>query len=277
MLQTGNGFRSGAPRAAGIAIAAASLLIAPVAAQAAQPALVLDGGANWGVKQSFRNYVTTTAMGSYEASDGATKTADGSIDWTPASGTVGPAKNAVDIGFGGLVHFEGHQGQLDVKLSDIRLQMNGETGTLFVDAESKSLQSGQVQTFDDVDFAAVSAAGVAPVESTDTTEWGPLPMTLTENGAAAFAGFYQPGTALDPISFTVEKTTTAGAIEAVGKQKVELERRQDRRRRGGLRGHRVRSHRPEEAERRRHQREGDRPGGRRGRQGRQDQGQGRGR
>ena len=208
--------------AAALACASLAMLI-PGAAQAAeQPSLVLDGAANWGVKQSFRNYVTgPSAMGSYEASQGATKAADGTIDWTPASGSVGPKATTVDIGFGGLVHFTGHQGQLDVKISDIRLQMNGETGILYVDAESKSLQSGEVQTFEDVDFANVSAAGVpAPTDSTDSLLWGPLPMTLSENGVAAFAGFYDAGTALDPISFSVEKTAEPGGFETAGKQKV---------------------------------------------------------
>jgi hypothetical protein len=63
---------------------------------------------------------------------------------------------------------------------------------------------------DQARIAGLGTGAVGPVDTGGTVTWSGLTTTLTETGAAAFAGFFTAGTALDPLSFTVT-TGTGGA------------------------------------------------------------------
>lgn len=152
----------------------------------------------WGVKQSFRSYVTgSIAHGSVELSGVAEN--GGDYRWTGGSGSVNVADAAGRIAFDGTVRFTGHDGQLDLTISDPRVIMTGSTGVLVADVFSKSLQGP------DVDAASVALAtlDLSDVSTSGSRVIGSaVPATLTENGAKAFGGFYSAGTALDSVAFT---------------------------------------------------------------------------
>ena len=187
-----------------ISLVLAGLVAGLVLASSASASTVVDGTANWGVKQSFRNYVIGAAGGSYDASNGATKLEDGTIDFTPGSGTIDLAEVTGDVTFGGSVHFTGHSGALDVTVTDPPVVYDGTSGTLYADVTSKSLSTGDTESFPGVDFATLDLTGAAPVQEGDSIVADRNTATLTEDGSAAFAGFYPAGTALDPVSFAVE-------------------------------------------------------------------------
>ncbi|TDD47495.1 hypothetical protein E1263_34375 [Kribbella antibiotica] len=166
------------------------------------------GSLDWGLKATFRSYVEgPIAHGSIAVQAPATRSTDGTFRFANGTGT------AEKVGFEGGVYFKGHEMQagnplLEVTVRDIRVALNGSTGKIIADVVSKSLETGQPSTYDDVELAALDFAG-KPVEIKDgvATVVG-APATLTEAGVPAFAGFYTAGTALDPVSFAVRLTTT---------------------------------------------------------------------
>lgn len=191
-----------------VAVAAAATFAAlPGGSALAAPATVVAGEADWGVKASFRSYVTgPIAHGTVTPGGGATANADGSFRFQPATGTYDSATGAITSALGGSVRFTGHDGQLDLNISDIRVQRGAgaAAGQLVADVESRELGSADVQIFPDVTFADLDFAGVAPSNSGQTSTWAGVPATLTESGADAFAGFYTAGTELDPVTLSLQ-------------------------------------------------------------------------
>jgi hypothetical protein len=195
------------PVAAALAVAlgTAGLLIGPLVSTA-QAATVSDGYLDWGVKQSFRNYISgPIAHGTITTSEGATKNADGTFRFPSATGSADADADTAALAFTGKVEFTGHDSGtgplLYMTIEDIRVTLTGSGGTLVADVISKSLSSGQLTTYDDVEFATLADTDLTA--GTDTVTGTGIGATLTEAGSPAFAGFYPAGTALDPVSFTV--------------------------------------------------------------------------
>jgi hypothetical protein len=123
------------------------------------------------------------------------------------------------VGTTGKVQFSGHAGQLDFTIFNVRVVLDGTASgpCLIADADTRKLHGGGVQeAYRDVRFAKLDTTGIAPVGNT----WTNVPATLTAEGSPAFAGFYDPGEALDPVTFTYTtgtgSGTPAGACEKRG-------------------------------------------------------------
>ena len=125
-----------------LTLAAAGLLIASPPASAASET-VTSGSLQWGVKSSFRAYLSTPgAAGGVTASGGATD--NGSVTTFPvnASGSVvDTAAGSADIKYSGSVRFYGHAAtvggtdyQLDLNLTNVNVVVSGTTGTVFADS-----------------------------------------------------------------------------------------------------------------------------------------------
>lgn len=195
--RTSNRFR---PFAAATVVAL-GLLTGPFVGTA-QAATVSGGYLDWGVKQSFRNYISgPIAHGAITTSEGATKNADGTFRFPTATGAVDADADTSQLAFTGKVQFTGHDGLLDMTIKDIRVTLTGSGGTLVADVISKSLSSGQLTTYDDVEFATLADTDLTAANGTVTGT--AIGATLTAAGAPAFADFYPAGTALDPVSFSV--------------------------------------------------------------------------
>ncbi|GGV17418.1 hypothetical protein GCM10010495_34730 [Kitasatospora herbaricolor] len=185
---------------AGLALAAFG---APAVAFGAGPTEVTydTGSLDWGVKQSFRSYVTGPAgQGSIELTGGATRNADGTFRFGFGSARYDLGSHTLSAAFTGGVRFLAHGGQLDVGLSDLRLTTSGTTGTLTADTASKE-QVGAPQATErqDVPLATFTVGR-------DTTTGAATPARLTEEGAKVFAGFYPAGSDLDPLSLLLART-----------------------------------------------------------------------
>ena len=156
---------------------------------------------DWGVKTSFRTYITgPIASGTVETEGGAT-TVTGGYRWAAGTGSYAVATGAADISYPGAVHFSGHAGALDVRFADPRITLSGDgTGALLVHATSKGLTPGS-----DIDATVTLAtlSGAVPTVTGQTASFSAVAAALTTDGAAAFAGFYPAGTALDPLSFSI--------------------------------------------------------------------------
>lgn len=108
-------------------------------------AVLVAAGCNgtWGIRQSYRNYLTSPiAAGSITTADGATwaagtGTGKGPFKWPIESSSYNPTTKVGSIQFGGTVHTVGHQTPggwvLDSTFSRPRLAISGNTATLYVD------------------------------------------------------------------------------------------------------------------------------------------------
>ncbi|MEK2494704.1 HtaA domain-containing protein [Kitasatospora purpeofusca] len=197
--------------AAALVTALAALLtvvVLPGQAVAAE-GKVSGGRLDWGIKQSFLTYVTgPIAKGTWALTGGAATVSGSGFRFHSAAGSYDPASGALTAAFSGGVRFAGHQengaNALDLSIGRLTFRAAaGGTAGLYADVSSKSRETGQVSNASQAKLADLSLAGVDLRGAAGTLTLGNVPATLTDAGAKAFGGFYTAGTALDPVSLSV--------------------------------------------------------------------------
>ena len=173
----------------------------PVKAAKNAPAASADGKVasadlGWGVRDSFRNYIRGgIANGSWDLNG--TTYSNNAFQWAKGTGSFKDGKGS--ISFTGSVHFTGHHGILDTTISNPRLEINGKTAVLYAtvvgnDMDGKSHNYGEVALLN-VDVSGLQVSG-------DKISISGAGTTITAEGAKAFAGFYEAGKDMAPLSFS---------------------------------------------------------------------------
>lgn len=191
----------------------------------AAPASAADLGLDWGVKASFRAYVTgSIAHGTISTGGGASTNGDGSFHFPRSSGSATNGK--ASAAFGGSVTFTGHDygsgPLLELRISSLKVALDGGSGALTATLRTRALaeadedqKPGPRVTYSNIKLATLS--GAQPSLASGTAAWSSLAATLTAAGAPAFGGFYSAGQALDPVTVRLadatlpEKTGADGA------------------------------------------------------------------
>ena len=181
--------------------------------QGASDGTVKSANLGWGVRDSFRNYVRGgIANGSWEL-NGTSYSSD-AFNWSNGTGTFKGGKGS--ISFSGSVRFTGHHGILDTTIANPRLEINGNSGTLYATMTSND-PSGKATNYGEVALLKVDLSGLQ--SSADAVSVNGAATTLTAEGAKAFAGFYEAGKDMAPLSFSAAingaKTTTKTVTETV--------------------------------------------------------------
>lgn len=181
--------------------------------QGASDGTVKSANLGWGVRDSFRNYVRGgIANGSWEL-NGTSYSSD-AFNWSNGTGTFKGGKGS--ISFSGSVRFTGHHGILDTTIANPRLEINGNSGTLYATMNSND-PSGKATNYGEVALLKVDLSGLQ--SSADAVSVNGAATTLTAEGAKAFAGFYDAGKDMAPLSFSAAingaKTTTKTVSETV--------------------------------------------------------------
>jgi len=167
------------------------------------------GSLSWGIKESFRSYVTgpiargaitTSGVGSSGGVFGFGQAAGGTFDAATGVGTSN---------YSGSVRFTGHEGVLDVTIANPVVRIDSATqGTLLASI------NGSAPT----PFATLDLAAAGRSTPDNTVAYAGVPAALTSQGAAVFSlngsGFYAVGSALDPVSFVIGSPSTVSS--AVG-------------------------------------------------------------
>ncbi|MEW2029932.1 HtaA domain-containing protein [Streptomyces roseifaciens] len=155
---------------------------------------------DWGVRRTFREYVTgSIAQGSWKLTDGAQ---DGGalFRFPDGKGTYDAEAHTLDAAFTGTVRFTGKH--LDLALSAVKVTAKDGKGTLAAD-----VASGGGEPRRNVSLVTFDAAGLQEKDGlAAVTE---APARLTADGAKAFAGMYQEGAEMDPVSLAVPLDTKA--------------------------------------------------------------------
>lgn len=181
--------------------------------QGASNGTIKSANLGWGVRDSFRNYVRGgIANGSWEL-NGTSYSSD-AFNWSNGTGTFKGGKGS--ISFSGSVRFTGHHGILDTTIANPRLEINGNSGTLYATMNSND-PSGKATNYGEVALLKVDLSGLQG--SADAVSVNGAATTLTAEGAKAFAGFYDAGKDMAPLSFSAAingaKTTTKTVSETV--------------------------------------------------------------
>lgn len=199
----------------GAAFLATPLLLAPAVALAAPAATplategetaacqVTDGTLTWGVKESFRSYISgSIANGSWDATDGASYTTP-DFEWTQATGSIDPETGIGTVSFEGTVHFTGHEGVLDLTLANPTIEFEGDgKASLLLDARSTDA-TGEVTIDSKQEWVGDVTAPLPLAVEGEPLKFDSMKTVLTNSGAKAFAGFYEAGVDLDPVSLSL--------------------------------------------------------------------------
>lgn len=164
---------------------------------ATKPAKARGGSLAWGVKSSFRSYVTgPIAKGAISVSSGA-GTAGGAYKFGQSSTTADLPDAEGTTRYKGKVRFTGHHGELDLTFSDPTVRISGSAGVLSVSA------TGQGR----IDIATLDLGSGRRSASGGAVTYSGVPASLTKAGVKVFSyngnAFYDAGTRLDAVSFTI--------------------------------------------------------------------------
>ncbi|MFJ7196855.1 MULTISPECIES: HtaA domain-containing protein [unclassified Streptomyces] len=168
---------------------------------------IVDGTLDWGVKKSFRSYVTgPIAQGKIETTAGATASGDG-YRFPDATGRFDAAKQTLNAEFHGKVRFLGHEEDgaytLDLSLTGMEIQVNGTKGTLIADVSTKDRKTKKVSTYTGLALADLKPAKGQLAARNGVVNLSAVPATLTADGTKAFGGMYRAGEQLDALTVAV--------------------------------------------------------------------------
>ncbi|MEV0171079.1 HtaA domain-containing protein [Streptomyces sp. NPDC050803] len=181
--------RRPAALAAAVATAAALGATALATTTASAAEVPLSGyELTWGIKQSYRSYVTGMAAGSFTATDGASQAAEnGAFTFTEGAGTYESTTHAVDLGFKGNLKIESKLHGFEISLSDI------------------SFDSADAEITADVTKSGTTTQDVPLADVTVTRSMTDMATVLTKEAADVFGSASYEGAAGDPLT-VVQKT-----------------------------------------------------------------------
>ncbi|MFC9426235.1 HtaA domain-containing protein [Streptomyces sp. NPDC056987] len=183
---------------------------------------IVDGNLDWGVKDSFRSYVTgPIAAGKVELGDGATQPATTAYRFPKATGGFDAQAGSLDASLGGTVRFLGHRESdgtyvLDLRLSALQVKVEDGKGTLLADVSTKDRETHEVSSYTGLTLATLDVPATLPAAEDGVVTLKAVPATLTADGTKAFGGMYPEGTALDPLTLAVSLDADAELPGATG-------------------------------------------------------------
>lgn len=195
---------------------------------------------DWGVKESFRNYIYNfKAFKGKSALLGNTKQPieKGSFRWSSGSGTAmdNGSKADVSFGSGNGAHFQSHpmgaDFALDLQFTNPRIVIkSATTGELRMDVVGREFidMNTKGNKFQLKNTVMATLTLPEPTAKGKTLTWTNAAAKLTQSGETAFGGFYSAGDLLDPLTFSFPldtevtvKSPTKTTLAASAK-KVEL-------------------------------------------------------
>ncbi|QEV17803.1 HtaA domain-containing protein [Streptomyces alboniger] len=158
-----------------------------------------DAAVDWGVRRTFREYVTgSIAKGRWKLTGGA-KDGGALFRFPQGEGSYDAKKQKLDADFAGAVRFTGKHG-LDLALSKVAVEVKDGKGTLSADVDSKGDRGATLRNAPLITFPAPERQLKPKGGLVSLTE---VPTKLTADGAKAFGGMYKAGSAMDPLSLAV--------------------------------------------------------------------------
>jgi hypothetical protein len=173
---------------------------------------IASGTIEWGVRQSWRQYITAGAAhgrvdltAPASAPDGAATGADYAYRFPEGEGVYDAENGELRLTAKGGVHFTGHSYEgaaptLDVRFSDptVIVRRDG-TGVLTAAARDSAGNALGNWPFVDLDVTGITVAHDGDAR---TVTYTAVPAKLRPEGQSIFQRYYAAGTVLDPITFS---------------------------------------------------------------------------
>jgi hypothetical protein len=174
-------------------------VVTPAAEEVCVARSVSGASLNWAIKDSFRTYIRGgIANGSWDLSS--VGDAGGKFVWSGGTGAYNTDANRGTISYPGTVHFTGHDGQLDITITDVKVRIASASSATLTASFNSTALDGTVTNVKNVAFANVAINSASTTGSKLTISNAST--TLTTAGAVAFGGFYDAGAELAPLSLT---------------------------------------------------------------------------
>lgn len=216
-------------RAAIAPVVVASVLAGAVVAPQAQAAedagtckgLITDGTFDWAIKESFQNYlVGKIAKGKMELDEGVKRSDSTKVFTFPVNAAKSKleGKSSATIALDGKVHFIGHDHgtgpMLDMTLYDLKVEVIGDTLTLYTDYDSRAFVNmstkGDMVHGDDEPMVRVKLDKAPDFSKSGAFSATAKKVFLTKTGVDVWGGFYDTETELDPLTINL---TTDGTCD----------------------------------------------------------------
>lgn len=169
------------------------------------PPVAEEGSISWGVLERFRNYVMgPIAQGEIEAKKPARYNGETFTFPQIRGGSWNTATQLGKAQYGGDMHFTGHDGVLDLRMSNPVISVlsptRAELSVTSVSTDRDTLESSRsVAVIAVIDLATATRSE----RGGGAVRWSNAKATLTKAGVPVFQDFYEAGQPLDPITFTV--------------------------------------------------------------------------
>lgn len=219
-------------RAAIAPVVVASVLAGAVVAPQAQAAedagackaLITDGTFDWAIKESFQNYlVGKIAKGKMELDEGVKRSDSTKVFTFPVNAAKSKleGKSSATIALDGKVHFTGHDHgtgpMLDMTLYDLKVEVIGDTLTLYTDYDSRAFVNmstkGDMLHGDDEPMVRVKLDKAPDFSKSGAFSATAKKVFLTKTGVDVWGGFYDTETELAPLTINL---TTDGTCDGGG-------------------------------------------------------------
>ena len=216
-------------RAAIAPVVVASVLAGAVVAPQAQAAedagackgLITDGTFDWAIKESFQNYlVGKIAKGKMELDEGVKRSDSTKVFTFPVNAAKSKleGKSSATIALDGKVHFTGHDHgtgpMLDMTLYDLKVEVIGDTLTLYTDYDSRAFVNmstkGDMVHGDDEPMVRVKLDKAPDFSKSGAFSATAKKVFLTKTGVDVWGGFYDTETELAPLTINL---TTDGTCD----------------------------------------------------------------
>lgn len=216
-------------RAAIAPVVVASVLAGAVVAPQAQAAedagackgLITDGTFDWAIKESFQNYlVGKIAKGKMELDEGVKRSDSTKVFTFPVNAAKSKleGKSSATIALDGKVHFTGHDHgtgpMLDMTLYDLKVEVIGDTLTLYTDYDSRAFVNmstkGDMMHGDDEPMVRVKLDKAPDFSKSGAFSATAKKVFLTKTGVDVWGGFYDTETELAPLTINL---TTDGTCD----------------------------------------------------------------
>ncbi|MEU8435164.1 HtaA domain-containing protein [Streptomyces sp. NPDC029216] len=164
------------------------------------PQQLRSGKLAWGVKESFRTYVTTSG-GTVTPEGGAAKNGD-SFSFSGGAGTLDAKAQKLHASFQGGLRFQDQAHHIDLTFANVRIDAQGAKGTLVLDVKN----AAGTQT--NVSFATLDLTKADYKTKNGVLTLDAVRAALTAEGAAAFSADgarsdYHAGDRADDVNLTV--------------------------------------------------------------------------
>lgn len=208
-----------------VASVLAGAVVAPQA-QAAEDAgackgLITGGTFDWAIKESFQNYlVGKIAKGKMELDEGVKRSDSTKVFTFPVNAAKSKleGKSSATIALDGKVHFTGHDHgtgpMLDMTLYDLKVEVIGDTLTLYTDYDSRAFVNmstkGDMLHGDDEPMVRVKLDKAPDFSKSRAFSATAKKVFLTKTGVDVWGGFYDTETELAPLTINL---TTDGTCD----------------------------------------------------------------